>query len=246
MNAAEYGQWYYLIYLVPGGAALLTLAVAFMGSDQSDSGDGSDAGDAGSGHTDGGHTDGGHGDGGNVDGDGSSDRAGVRGGLRAPIHQTHIVKAHGHGGSRVMQFFGFGSIPTPFAWGSLLLGWSVFGFWATQALREQTHAFVGPAMAVAAGGALIMARVAAFGIGKLKPEEKSTAVSTVDLVGLTGEAAYPIDSERGRIMVYDQYDVMHDSQARVSAGQPVIGRGKKALIVDYDPKRDVLIVEESV
>jgi len=240
MNVTELGQWYYLIYVVPGGASLLTLALAFMGADQSNGGDGGPDGD--SGHSDGG-PDAQHGDGG-PDGDANTDRGA---GFKGHQHSAHTTSNH-HGPS-LLRFFGFGSIPAPFAWGSLLLGWSIFGFWATQLLREHSGepaTFVLPAMGAAVVGALVMARGAAMGIGRMMPADKSTAITTVDLVGLTGEVAYPVDAERGRVIVYDQYGVMHDSQARVLSGQAVVERGKKAMIVDYDPKRDVLIVEESV
>ena len=31
MNIVDYGQWYYLIYLIPGGAAVLTLILSVLG-----------------------------------------------------------------------------------------------------------------------------------------------------------------------------------------------------------------------
>jgi hypothetical protein len=248
MNAVDYGQWYYLIYLVPGGAALLTLMLSVVGGGRHHR-----AGHHTGAHHHGGvrvaahhHTGGGggHHHGGGVRHGGQ--RAGHRqGGGRNGGRASGQVKAGI--GEQFLAFFGFGRVPSPFVWGSLLLGWSIFGYWATVALQPHLRSpalFTLPAMAIAGVGALVSARVISMGLSRLMPSEESLAVSTVELCGLKGEVAFRVDATRGRVHVYDIYGTMHDCRARTATGQPAIDRGRTVYVVDYDADHDQLVVEE--
>jgi len=242
MSPVEYGQWYYLIYLVPGGTALLTLMLSMMGGGVRHHRVGHSHGHHGGHIRIGGHG-GGHRGGGGARHAGPKTTAKAGGRIKAAAGQVRASL-----GDQALALIGFGRIPSPFVWGSLLLGWSVFGFWATRILEEGMRhpgLFVLPAMAIAAGGAFGMARLTSGMLGRFVPQDESLAVSTIDLVGLTGEVTYPVDGSRGRVHVYDDHGTMHDCRARTaSAGYPQIGRGRTVLVVDYDPHADQLIVEE--
>lgn len=233
MTAAEFGQWYYLIYLAPGGAALLTLLLSAIGGGRHHRA----AHRAHAGH--GGHRASTH------------HQPGHRHGARASGGRTGAAAKNvlAAAGEHFLAFFGFGRIPAAFVWGSLLLGWSIVGYWATVALQQKLHSpalFVLPSMAAAALGAIAGARVASVGLGRVIPSEESLAVSTVELCGLTGRVAYPVDIHRGRVLVYDVHGTMHDCQARTSTPGVSIARGKTVLVVDYDSANDLLVVEETV
>lgn len=256
MTPIEYAQWYYLIYLVPGGTALLTLMLSMMGGGMRHHRMGHSAGHHGGFR----HAGGGHRIAAPHHGAGGGHRVaaahqGSHGGARHNTSRTsssRIKATAGQSrstiGEQMLALIGFGSIPSPFVWGSLLLGWSVFGFWSTRILETSLRhpaLFILPSMAIAAGGAVVMAKLTTGILGRILPKDVSLAVSTVDLCGLTGKATFPVDEARGRVHVYDDHGTLHDCSARTNAGQGVISRGHEVLVVDYDQEKDQLIVEES-
>jgi membrane protein implicated in regulation of membrane protease activity len=143
-------------------------------------------------------------------------------------------------------FFGFGAVPLPFLIGGAMMGWGLTGVWATEYWYQRyggAGAFWIPSMVVAIVGALAFEKLIAVAGAKLIPQTESASVSNVDLCELIGEVVYPVTSERGRIHIYDDYGTMHDVSARVTTGEPMIERGRKVLVVDYDAASDLLIVE---
>jgi len=243
MSPVEYGQWYYLIYLVPGGTALLTLMLSMMGGGVRHHRVG--------GHS-GGHHHGGlrvahhHHHGGHIRAGGSRAHQAARSGAKVKAATSNIRASIG---DQMLALVGFGKIPSPFVWGSLLLGWSVFGFWTTRILEETMRhpaVFILPAMVTGVVGAIGMARLTSGVLSRVLPSEgESLAVSTIDLCGLTGTVTYPVDANRGRVHVYDDHGTMHDCRAKTVPGGLPVDRGRKILVIDYDTQQDQLIVEES-
>lgn len=225
VNPSEFVQWYYLIYLLPGGIALVLLLLSGMGG--------------GLGH----HHHGGLGHG----HPGSLGHHGA--GHRGPA--THQPRTAGSAGrpSPLLTFFGLGRVPAPLVWGSALLGWGVFGFWATQLWQNLLHtpgAFVLPALGVAIAGAAVTEKVTVETAARLLPRDESFATGTVDLCGLRGTVAFPVDEKRGRVHVYDVYGTMHDVPARSASGQGLIARGHAVRVTDYDAVTGQVIVEEAI
>ena len=217
MNAPdEYGQWYYTIFWVPGGAALLLLLLSSLGGGRHHKAGG------GARHAGGGPK---HG----------AKAAGVKHAAGPTAWQ------------QMLAVFGVGRLPAPFVWGGALLGWGLFGFWGTrlwEAALHQPALFVLPSLVTAAVGALATVRVTAALGARLLPQEGSSALSTVDLCGQTGTAIYPVDEARGRVRVYDDFGTLHDVQAHVAPGSPLIERGRSVLVTDYDAAGDRVTVEE--
>ncbi len=213
MTANDYAQWYDLIYLLPGGVALLLLSVLGGGGHH--------------GHH-GGLKHGGLKHGGVKHGTGH--QAGAAG--RTPV---------------LAGFFGLGRVPAPLVWGSALLGWGVCGFWGTQLWRSvlpSPAAFVLPALLTALLGALATEKATAEAVMRFLPGDESYAVSAVDLCGLTGTAAFPVDAGRGRVHVHDAHGSLHDVPARTAPGGEPIARGRRVRVMDYDAVMDRLVVEE--
>ncbi|MGO8670710.1 MAG: hypothetical protein ACLQVD_05010 [Capsulimonadaceae bacterium] len=253
MNAADFGHWYYLIYLVPGIAALAMLVLPVLGG----------------GHHHGAH---GHGLSGHAHAMGHGAHAGHTGHAGHGTHAAHSSHAGGnthraagaaHNGPEnsgrerhapskaVLGFGGHEQAPIPVAVGGLLLGWSLAGFWTTAIIEQNTHnpaAFVLPAFGAAILGALVTSRLIAAAFVRLIPAEENLAVSTAELIGLTGTVAYPVDGARGRVHIYDDHGTLHDCPARIDGGKNgaglAINRDKSILVVDYDHEHDQLIVEE--
>lgn len=236
-HAGEFAQWYYLIYLVPGGVALLLLLLSTLGG-------GMRHGHAGAGH---GH----HGMGHRGAGHGHHAPAAH---APAPTHGAHghkhaAPRAGGSGrGPGLLAFFGLGRVPAPLAWGSALLGWGLFGFWGTQFWQGLPHvsvSFALPALATALAGAFMTEKATVEAAARLLPRDETYVTSAVDLCGQTGTVAFPVDEARGRANVYDAHGTLHDMAARTAPGQPGIARGRRVLVVDYDSVKDQVIVEET-
>lgn len=222
VHPGEYAHWYYLVYLLPGGVALLLLLLSVL-----------------SGGTHHAHhvtthitphitphvTP--HGGGGH--------------GRHAPGHHGTPGRAGFLG-----AFFGIGRVPLPLVWGSWLLGWGLFGFWGTQFWEQHGHAaFLLPAFLTALAGAALTGKATVAAASRLMPREMSSATGTVGLCGLTGTVAFATDDARGRIHVYDAFGTLHDVSARAAPGSGRIARGRRALVTDYDAARDQVIVEEA-
>ncbi|MGI4787321.1 MAG: hypothetical protein ACRYFS_00580 [Janthinobacterium lividum] len=213
----EYLQWYYLIYLLPGGVALFLLLISALGGKMHHGG--TSHGHHGLGHS---H----HGSG----------------------QQTHQAASAART-PFLSAFFGLGRVPAPLVWGSTFLGWGVFGCWGTQFWQSLLHlpaAFVLPALATALAGAFVTEKVTVEAASRFLPGDETFAVSSVDLCGLTGTVAFPVDIKRGRVHVFDTHGTMHDVSARTAPGQGTIARGRTILVTDYDLARDQVIVEEAV
>lgn len=228
INPGEYAQWYYLIYLLPGGIALLLLLLSSLGGGMHH-------------HHAGGHHSLGH--------HGVGHHAPAAHG-HAPPHGPAHGQPHGSAGRTppsLTAFFGLGRVPAPLVWGSALLGWGLFGFWGTQLWEQHLHlpgAFALPALATALAGALATEKVTVEAASRLLPRDESYATSAVELCGLTGTVVFATDEARGRVHVYDAHGTLHDVSARCAPGQGQIARGRRALVTDYDPARDQVIVEE--
>ena len=161
---------------------------------------------------------------------------------RRGVHHQAGIKhaAPGHGATvkttvakQAMAFFGAGRVPVLLTWGSLLLGWGLFGFWATRLLQPALHVpalFSLPALGLALLGALGAAKLTALAWTSLLPSEESFVTGTLDLYGLTGEVTFPVDEARGRVRVYDAHGTLHDVTAHVAPGQPPVARGRRVLV----------------
>ena len=235
MNASEYLQWYFLIYLLPGGVSLLLLVLSVLG---------------GAHHHGGGH---GHGPTHSLGGPHAAGHHPSAGHHSSAGPHPHAAgkppppERAATGRPRATAFLGGGRVPITLVWGSLLLGWGLFGFWATRLLEPALHTpvvFGLPVLGLAALGALGTARGMVALWTRLLPPEESFATGTVELCGLMGQVAYPVDTARGRVHVYDSHGTMHDVSARVAVGQAAVGRGRRVLVTDYDAARGFVVVEE--
>jgi hypothetical protein len=238
MNGNELAQWYYLIYLLPGGTALFLLLASSAGGGRQHKGGGPRMHHGGARVS---HSGARQGGGPKHSGAKAGVKGSAKGGAKVAASQPTV-------GEQFLGFFGVGRVPGPFVWGSLLMGWGLFGFWATRMFQENMHSpalFALPSMAVALAGALTTAKITAEAGARLMPQTESYATDTIDLCGQIGSVAYPIDETRGRVHVYDAHGTMHDCTARIASGHPPLARGKRALVVDYDEKLGQLVVEEA-
>jgi membrane protein implicated in regulation of membrane protease activity len=143
-------------------------------------------------------------------------------------------------------FFGIGKVPVTMLWGSLCLGWGLFGIYGTQFWSSILHApilFAPLAAVTGVSGAILAGRFTAMLGQRLMPDTESFAVSSVGLFGCRGRVVYAVDTEHGRVHVYDVFGTLHDKEARSRSG--VIPRGKAVIVLDFNDETDRLIVEEA-
>jgi membrane protein implicated in regulation of membrane protease activity len=249
---AEWLQWYYLIYLLPAGVAVLVLLSSGLGGHH-----GGLRGSHGGLRLHFPHLGGHHG--------GPSHT--VHGGVAHPVGHGHAGHSHpgqahtGHShaghlprsaapappvGRQLLGFFGIGRAPLTIVLGSLMIGWGVFGLAATETLRSLLRLpalFVLPAMGIAAGGALVTAKLFAELSARLMPQDETYALTREGLLGLTGKVVYPVSETGGRIHIYDQYHTLHVAAARLAPGAPPLERGTEVVVASADPDNRYLIVE---
>ena len=215
MPANEYAQWYDLMYLLPGGIALVLLLLSAVGGGMH------------RGHHGGMRH-------------GSVKHGGAKhGGTK---HQASSAsKAPGLGAwfglGRVPGPLVWGS--ALLGWG--VFGFWGTQFW--QSVLHLPGLFVLPALGTALVGAVLTEKLTVEAVSRLLPGDESFAVSAVDLCGLTGTVVFPVDASRGRVHVYDAFGSFHDVSARTAPGRERIARGQSVLVADYDAAKDQLIVE---
>jgi membrane protein implicated in regulation of membrane protease activity len=252
----EWLHWYYLIYLLPAGVAVLVLLTSGLGGHH-----GGLRGAHGGlrlhlphvgGHHGGGPTHALHGGAAHP-----TAHAGPTHGGTDSVGHGHAGHSHGgHSprhtasappvGRQLLGFFGIGRAPLPIVLGSLMIGWGFFGLAATETLRSLLRLpalFVLPSMAIAAGGALATAKLFAELSARLMPKDETYAISREGLLGLTGKVIYPVSATGGRIHIYDQYHTLHVASARIAPGSPPIERGAEVIVASADPDNRYLIVE---
>ena len=274
MPIRELGEWYYLIYLIPGGAALFILLASVFGGHHrvgghghvgghahfgghhapaaiaahghpaqigpaaahGDSAPGAGHGSTAAAHAAANHTHAAH------NGNGSDDEKS----LKIAANGATLSQVHPKVPETFGTFFGMGKVPITMVAGSLCLGWGMFGVYGTEFWQGLTHTpfvFVPlGAVSAAIGGALTGRFMAILG-AKMLPQTESFAVTSVELFGCRGNVVYPVDTEHGRVHVYDGYGTMHDKEARTRTG--AIPRGHAVLVLDFDYDTDRLIVEEA-
>jgi membrane protein implicated in regulation of membrane protease activity len=217
---ADWLQWYYLIYLLPAGIALVLLVLSTLGGDSSE-GD-AEAADA------------------------DLDAADLGEPGEAEADSADADEGSGSPGRWLMGFLGFGRVPMMMVLGSLALTWGLWGVAANGLLRPllpSPAAFMGPSLALAAAGSLISTRGIVLLFGRLLPQDETSVISREALVGLTGKVIYPVTETGGRIHVRDQFRTLHTASARVQPGAPHISRGTTVIVASMGPEDRYVIVE---
>jgi len=270
MPIHEFGEWYYLIYLIPGGAALFILLSSVLGGHHRLGGHahvgahhaslpghvavhaalpqishgGAHAALPQAGHSHGvqaahspaSHTHAAHN--GNAQGEQKSSRD--------QANDATYTHEHPKVPATLGSFFGIGRVPITMVWGSLFLGWGMFGIYGTAFWSGAAHTpFLFVPFGALSGliGAVLAGRFTAVLGARMLPETESFAVTSVELFGCRGNVVYPVDSKHGRVHVYDAHGTLHEKEARTTGG--TIPRGRSVIVLDFDEEADRLIVEEA-
>ncbi len=243
MTPGEWGQWYYLIYLLPLGLSALLVLVSALGGGHRGGRVGHGMGATHGGGHGLGTAHGGHGGEalhppapggrlGHVPGIGhlkgvGHGRAVASGAHRTPPHDAASAAKESQQDplspappevNPLLALLGVGRVPALFLLQGFGLFWGVIGFYASRMLESQgatPAAFIGPALGMAAAGGLLGAK-AIGGLGsRLMPTEESFALDSEGLIGGLGTVVFPVTATTGRIHVFDASGSLHDESARL-------------------------------
>lgn len=163
--------------------------------------------------------------------------------------QTHAHTSAGPAENRdalwyLGVIFGFRDAPVALVVDAGMMGWGVFGFWATTVFfhTPEPIATLAP-LAIAAGCGFGAMHVSGRIFARFLPKDETDVVSRNGLFGLTGTVVYPVTSSAGRVHIYDPYGTLHDESCRVASGADSIARGAKVLVTDMDEAGRIIVEE---
>ncbi len=186
-----------------------------------------------------------------ADGDLGADGA-VDADADAGAHAEAGVHVVGHPGGdspvpaylSVLTWLGLGRVPLSILLMVLMLSWGAAGF-ITNALlvRSFDHAYIPPiSLPVAGLSCLVFTSCFARLIGRYAPLSETYARRRHELLGLVGEAIFPIDSTFGMVTVRDDRGERFDLPCRTSEDSPAIAKGERVRLVGYSAKRRLFYV----
>lgn len=252
--AGEWLHWYYLIFLLPAGTAVLVLLMTGLGGSHGHHSHGAHGGLHW--HAHGGHAHTAHGHGPGLGRAPWYGRHGASGHGQATPHAVghgpaargaHSAAGHEPGAAQqLLGFFGVGRAPITIVVGSLLLGWGFCGVVALELLRPLLGApalFLGPSLLAAGAGGLLCAKLFGELAARVMPEDESYAITREGLLGLTGKVIYEVTEGGGRVHIFDQFRTLHVASARVAAGEPPLAKGADVIVAAMDPGGRFVVVE---
>lgn len=146
----------------------------------------------------------------------------------------------------VMNLTGANRAPMAMILEAFLLIWGASGLLVHQMMMQAESPSprqIALLLGIALGVGLVGARVAAYVIGRVMPQDETLIVSRNELIGLTGTIVFPAGPDSGRIHVYDGFGTLHDETCRVTPGHTPIEKGRKAMVLDMDAKGRLLVEE---
>jgi hypothetical protein len=157
----------------------------------------------------------------------------------------------GGGFQEVLSFFGVGRVPFMVVWGSLFIFAGFTGIFFNRIAfvrldgRYPGWLFV-VSLLVALAVGLIFTRAAARLAGKLVDTGGRGSARKHELVGALGVVASAhIDDGFGEIRVQDRARNEMLVHARLRAGVPRLTRGAQVVLVDFEERRELFLVEAS-
>jgi membrane protein implicated in regulation of membrane protease activity len=183
-----------------------------------------------------------------VDVDADTDVSLEHGGDFAHGDVGHGELAHGAGGHEVhasalgafVGFLGIGKVPLSILMMSYCFVWGVAGLVSVTLLGKEP---LWPAVAIAAGAAVLITRQLAAGLSRLIPSVESYHTPQRQLVGLRGDVLYEVTDSSGVVRVHGPQDTLRDVSCRVVPGAKNIPAGTSVVLLRYDAATGVFYVE---
>jgi len=161
----------------------------------------------------------------------------------------HEADAHEHDSNSiadVLTWLGLGKAPLTILITVLLITWGLAGFFINLGLWGSMGGWVWivsvPAAAIISLG---VTHLAGRAFARLMPASAGNAPPKTSLVGRVGEALYNIDHKFGLAAVRDPKGELYQVPCRIYPDRPVIPKGDKVLLVDYDTDEKLFYVARS-
>jgi len=149
----------------------------------------------------------------------------------------------------LLAMLGVGRVPVSLLVMFLFMTWGVIGFVVNQLFRDQfTHPTPMAAISIpiAGIGAILVTRILASLVHRYLPMNETYATRRHELLGLSGEAIYNIDSAFGMVSVKDARGNLFQVGCRVAANAKTIAQGSQVKLVAYNADENLYHVEPEV
>lgn len=157
-------------------------------------------------------------------------------------HGTHTPFYMG-----ALGWLGVGRVPLSLLLMVWLTSWGVIGFLinalAYPALQDRSY-LPGLSLPAAAVGSLLFTSVFARLMARWVPLSETYARRRHELLGLVGEAIYPINDSFGLVSVRDDRGVLFQIPCRVFRAGPPIDKGSRVRLVAYNGKQRLFYVTQ--
>lgn len=163
-------------------------------------------------------------------------------------HEHDLHAAHPGPLAAVAQFMGIGRVPMSAILMTLfyavgLTGWILNSILAPRYASERALFTTSLAGALIVG--LVAVRIVSGLLGRYMPAVLTSAQRRSQMVGLTGEAALPINDRFGRAAVRDRYGTLHQLNCKVPPGASPIAKGTRVVLTRYLEKEDMYYVSRA-
>jgi membrane protein implicated in regulation of membrane protease activity len=169
--------------------------------------------------------------------------------------ETHdLGHAHDHepaGGSRMpfyltaLSFFGMGKVPLSIILMVLFLSWGTIGLIVNGILRNLVPAdwMVALGSLPAAGvGSVFVTKAIGGALRRWLPSNETYVERKAELIGMTGEAMFDINSSFGRVSVRNRHGDLFQVPCQTYDDAVSISKGDKVLLVEYEAAEGVYYV----
>jgi hypothetical protein len=142
----------------------------------------------------------------------------------------------------LLSAFGVGRVPLSILVTVLLFTWGAAGFITNVAVQARVGeawraTLVSVPLALVAG--LLMSRLVSEVICRFMPLNETSARRRHELLGLAGEALYPIGGQFGLAAVRDAEGNLFQVPCRVAPGAADIAKGGRVLLVAYNARKQI-------
>lgn len=145
----------------------------------------------------------------------------------------------------LLGWLGLGKVPLSVLLMFLFMTWGVIGFITNNAFAPSVDAawkVAAFSLPVAAAGSILSTRILVRLMVRFVPLNETTARRRHALLGLTGEALYPIDQRFGVAVLRDERGELFQVPCRVADNGATLAKGSNVKLVAYNAKQKMFIV----
>jgi membrane protein implicated in regulation of membrane protease activity len=157
-----------------------------------------------------------------------------------------------HGGSSgsgagalvaALNWVGVGRIPVSLVLMTLMLVWGATGIMTNMAMDQRGVEAAWISIPLALSLSLLITHYLALVMDKYFPLCDTSARRRHSLLGLVGEAIFPIDEKFGMVSVRDDQGDLYQMPCRAASAEDVVSKGSKVQLIAYNAKQGIFFVK---